>query len=77
MANMILAPNSNEIVDPLAKLTSTTWYYEYFEMHDLRLASRAVLEFAYIEAPTTEAKAYIFALIQMRKAIAACAGKAF
>lgn len=61
--------------DPLASLHGTDWHFEYTEVHDLRLCDESVLEEAYATAPSSEAKAYIFAIHQFRQALCAVSGR--
>lgn len=77
MATSIIPSTAQEIIPPIADLLNTDWHFEYLECHDLRLSSREVVEAAYNEAPTAEAKAYIFAILEMRDAIAAASGRTF
>ena len=69
------AQNSTLFVNPLTGLEGSDWYFEYIEIHDLRLCDESVLEDAYREAPTSEAKAYIFAIHQFRSVLCSVSGR--
>jgi hypothetical protein len=54
---------------PLSGLRDSNWYFEFIEIHDLRLCDKATLELAYAEAPTRAAQAYIYAIVELRQAL--------
>lgn len=62
-------PISTTLPHPLANLQGSDWYHEFFEVHDPRLCHVDVLQDAHDSAPTSEARAYVFAILEFREAL--------